>query len=158
MTISGLHGTGKSTYAQAIADEFNLRVISAGELFRKIAKEKGVSIEELTQIAVTNKSIDMEIDERTKNEAEKGAVVLDGRLTGWMTKNIANIKILLTAPHPVRFKRIAEREGLTPMEAKKITIFREKQERKRYKEYYNLDLDDVSIYDLIINTNKLPLK
>jgi len=158
VTISGLHGTGKSTYAHAIAEEFNLTVVSAGELFRKISKDKGISIEELTKIAETDTSIDLEIDKRTKSEAKKGAVVLEGRLTGWMAKDMAHVKILLTAPDPVRFKRIAERENLTLKDAERITVFRENRERKRFKEYYNIDLDDISIYDLIINTNKLPLK
>ena len=40
VTISGLHGSGKSTYAKALAEEFRLRYVSAGQLFRDIAKIK----------------------------------------------------------------------------------------------------------------------
>ena len=35
ITISGLHGTGKSTYAKRIAEAFRLRYVSAGEFFRR---------------------------------------------------------------------------------------------------------------------------
>ncbi len=157
VAISGLHGTGKSTYAYAIAKEFNLRVVSAGELFRKLAEEKGISVEELSRISGMDSTIDFQIDERTRSEAESGAVIVEGRLAGWMTKDESHIKILLTAPNQVRFQRIAERENLSLEEAKRITLFREDQERKRFKNYYSIDLDDDSIYDLIINTNKLPL-
>jgi cytidylate kinase len=157
VAISGLHGTGKSTYAHAIAKEFNLRVVSAGKLFRKLADEKGISLEELSRISGTDSTIDLQIDERTKSEAKSGAVIVEGRLAGWMTKDESHIKILLTAPNQVRFRRIAERENLSLEEAKRITLFREDQERKRFKKYYGIDLDDNSIYDLIINTNKLPL-
>jgi len=157
VAISGLHGTGKSTYAHAIAEEFDLRVVSAGELFRKLAEEKGVSLEELSRISGTNSTIDLQIDERTKSETKRGAVIVEGRLAGWMTKDESHIKILLTAPDQVRFKRIAERENLSLEEAKRITLFREDEERKRFKNYYGIDLNDNSVYDLIINTNKLPL-
>ena len=44
VTISGLHGTGKTTYARILSKDFGLRHISAGDLFRQIAKGKGVSI------------------------------------------------------------------------------------------------------------------
>ncbi len=39
ITLSGLHGTGKTTYAKPLSQIFNLRHISAGILFRQIAEE-----------------------------------------------------------------------------------------------------------------------
>jgi cytidylate kinase len=33
-------------------------------------------------------------------------------------------------------------------------VEREASEKKRYKEIYNIDLDDLSIYDLVIDTSK----
>jgi len=39
IVIGGPHGTGKSTYAKAIAEEFSLRHLSAGEIFRQLAEE-----------------------------------------------------------------------------------------------------------------------
>ncbi|MFQ6076866.1 MAG: AAA family ATPase, partial [Candidatus Bathyarchaeia archaeon] len=44
VTVSGLHGTGKSTYARALSEAFDLRHVSAGGLFRQIALERGLSI------------------------------------------------------------------------------------------------------------------
>ena len=37
---------------------------------------------------------------------------------------------------------------------KRKMVEREASEKKRYKEIYNIDLDDLSIYDLVIDTSK----
>jgi len=158
VTISGLHGSGKSTYAKALAEEFKLRYVSAGQLFRDIAKDKGVSMEELIQITADDSEIDCIIDERTRREAEKGDVILDGQLAGWMAKDKASLKIFLTAPEDVRIRRIAERDSVDFEKAKAQTVLREKAERERYKRYYDIDITDISTYDLIMDTSLLPLE
>ena len=40
VAIGGPHGSGKSSIAKKIANEFNMNYLSAGEVFRKLAKEK----------------------------------------------------------------------------------------------------------------------
>jgi len=152
IAIGGLHGTGKSTCAKALAKKFNLRYVSAGEMFREIAREKGISIEELSKLSEIDKSIDLAIDERTKKEAEDGNVILEGQLTPWIVKNNA-LKIYIAAPKKDRITRISKRDGVALEEAEKETLSREVSERKRYKEYYGIDVDDLSIYDLIIDTS-----
>ncbi|MEM3654149.1 MAG: nucleoside monophosphate kinase, partial [Candidatus Bathyarchaeia archaeon] len=113
ITISGPHGTGKTTYAKRIAEAFNLKHVSAGELFRKIAQEKNISVEKLSEIAIKSQEIDNLIDERTKKEAEIGNVVIDGQLAGWMALKNADLKIFLTAPKEKRFERIAKRDSIS---------------------------------------------
>ncbi|MHC1563997.1 MAG: cytidylate kinase family protein, partial [Candidatus Hecatellaceae archaeon] len=61
-------------------------------------------------------------------------------------------------PDEVRFKRIAQRDGLSLEEARRLTLEREKAERERYRRYYGIDLGDLSVYDIILNTELLPLK
>lgn len=158
ITIGGLHGTGKSTYARNLSRFLNLRRISAGEMFRKLADERGVSLGRMSKIAQEQSEIDKLIDSRIREEAEKGSVVLDGLLTAWMVRDKAHIKIYLFAPDEVRFKRIASREKMSFEEAKKQTLEREAIERERYRNRYNLNIDDLSIYDVIINTDMMPLK
>jgi len=158
VTMSGLHGTGKSTYAKALAEEFKLRYVSAGQLFRDIATEKGVSMERLIQITANDPEIDHLIDERTKREAEKGDVILEGQLAGWMTRDKAGLKIFLTAPEEVRIRRIAERDSVDFEKAKAQTVLRDRAEREKYKKYYDIDTTDISIYDLIMDTSLLPLE
>ena len=52
-----------------------------------------------------------------------------------------------------RAKRIIKREGGEIEKRKKEMLDREKSETKRYKKYYNIDLKDNSIYDLVINSS-----
>jgi cytidylate kinase len=158
ITLSGFHGTGKSTYARIISKNLNLRHISAGGLFRQLAREKGLSVAELSRISAENPEIDQLIDERTKDEARRRNVILDGLLAGWMADDLADLKIFLTAPDKMRFKRIARRERIKYSQARQTTLFREGLERRRFKRVYGINIDDTSIYDLIFNTGLLTVK
>lgn len=158
ITISGSHGTGKSTYAKRLAEEFGLRFVSAGMIFRQIASERGVSQEELSRLAEKDKRIDLLIDERTKEEAKKGSVVLDGHLAGWMARDYADIKIFLTASIPVRAQRIAKRNQIPIKEAERQLLTVERIEKSRWKKLYKINLADQLIYDVILNTELLPLE
>jgi cytidylate kinase len=153
ITVSGPHGTGKSTYAKSLADALGLRYISAGEIFRDLARERKMSLEALSKLAAGDPAIDQMLDERTKSEARKGAVVIDAQLGAWMARDLVDLKVFLTAPDDVRFRRIAEREGVTLQEARKETEYRESNQRKRYKEYYEIDVSDMTIYDIQIDTS-----
>jgi cytidylate kinase len=158
IAMGGLHGTGKTTYAKALAQQFSLRHVSAGEAFRKLAEEEGLTLQELAERAEMDPSIDRRIDEAVKKEAALGSVVIDGQLAAWMAGDNADLKIYLTAPDKVRFERIACRDGLTPQEAEHTTREREAREMRRFKELYGIDVKDLSIYHLIIDTSLLPLE
>jgi len=157
ITIGGLHGTGKSTYARALAEAFGLKHVSAGGAFRRLAESFGLTLQELTEKAAGDRGIDEKVDGMVREEALKGGVVVDGMLSAWMAEN-AHVKICLQAPDEVRFKRIAQRDGLSLEEARRLTLEREKAERERYRRYYGIDLGDLSVYDIILNTELLPLK
>lgn len=158
ITISGLHGTGKSTYARALAECFMLRHISAGVLFRQIADEKKLSLQQLSALAARDKSIDRLVDKRTREEVKAGSLVVDGQLSAWIAGKEADIKIFLSASDETRFSRIASRDGVSLQEAENLTIKRERLERARYKRYYAIDICDLSIYDIVLNTELLPVE
>src|SRR5438094_2600056 len=107
VTVSWPHGSGKSTYAAKLAGSLALRYVSAGLLFRKLDEERKVSLEKFQEMASADPSIDRLVDERTMMEAERGDVVVDGQLAGWVLKEISDLRILLTAPLVVRLERIA---------------------------------------------------
>ncbi|MHA2374570.1 MAG: (d)CMP kinase [Candidatus Thorarchaeota archaeon] len=157
ITIGGLHGTGKSSVADIIAKAFELRRVSAGGIFRDLAQERGLTLEEFSRLAETDESIDRDLDGRSKSEAEKGNCMLDGQLAAWMARDNADLKILLIAPLEIRIKRISERDGVDFEHARHETIIREQIEKDRYQEFYGVDISDTSIYDLVINTDKFDL-
>jgi cytidylate kinase len=152
ITIGGLHGTGKSSVADLISKRFGLRRVSAGIIFRQLAEERGLTLEEFSRVAEEEVGIDRLIDDRLKAEAERGNVVIDGQLAGWMAGENADLNILLTAEDDTRIRRIADRDCRDYEAALKETKAREASEAERYLEYYGVDLSDISIYDLIVNT------
>ncbi len=150
ITIGGAVGSGKTTVAKALAKRFGLRHISAGEVFREMAKEKGMTLQEFSKYAENNHEIDKELDRRQIELARQGNAVIDGRLTGWLID--ADVKIWLTAPLEVRAKRVEKRENKSFQTALEETRDREESEAKRYKEIYNIEISDMSPYDIVLNT------
>ena len=158
ITVGGLHGTGKSSVADAIAQKFNLKRMSAGVVFRQLAKERDLTLEEFSRVAEGNEDIDRLIDDKLREEAAKGNAVIDGQLAASMAGDNSDLNILLTASVENRIRRISERDSTEFEFARRETITREGSEKARYFEYYGVDVSDHSIYDLIINTDKYDLE
>ena len=153
ITVSGPHGTGKSTYAARLAKALRIRHVSAGTVFRRIAKERKISLEELGEKALEEPSIDKLVDERTIAEADKGNVVVDGQLACWILKDRSDLRIYLTAPEDIRLERIAKRDKVGLREARAQTEQRESVQRERYLRHYGFQVEDRSIYHLILDTS-----
>jgi len=151
ITISGQIGSGKSTLAKEIAKKFNLRYISAGEIMRSMANEKGMSLMEFSRFAELNSSVDKEIDRRQTEIAKLGNCVVDGRISAHFLS--PDLRIFLITPLKIRAKRIMERDKISTIgKAIKEIREREESERKRYKKIYNIDFEDFDNYDIIINS------
>ena len=153
LTVSGPPGSGKSTNAAALADRFGLDHISGGDIFRELAAERGLSPVEFNELAEEDEQIDRDLDRRLRDIAlERDDVLLESRLAGWLAADHADIKIWLDAPREIRAERIADREEKPVEVARQETSRRENSEALRYKEYYNIDIKDLTIYDITCNT------
>lgn len=154
ITIGGNPGTGTSTLGKALAETLHCPFVSGGDIFRAMAKEKGLSLAEFGKLAESDKSYDIELDNRLKSTGESAEnIVIESRLAGWMVSN-ADLRILLFASPKCRAARIAEREGISYDVSLSQTIEREASEAKRYMEYYKIDINDTSIYDLVISSER----
>ncbi|MFC7165423.1 (d)CMP kinase [Halospeciosus flavus] len=153
ITISGPPGSGKSTIATGLADELDYEHVSGGDIFRALADERGYSLAAFNELAEEDDQIDRDLDRQLRETARtREDTILESRLSGWMAGEYADLKIWLGAPIDVRAARIAEREDKSVEEAKEETLVREESEKQRYQEYYGIDFDDRSIYDLGVNT------
>jgi len=153
ITVSGPAGSGKSTLAASLAAALGYDHVSGGDIFRDLAAERDLSPLELNRAAEDDESIDLDLDERLRTTArDRDGVVLESRLAGWMAGDYADLRIWLDAPLSVRAERIAEREGKPVETAAEETRARAESEALRYEEYYGVDIDDRSIYDLVVNT------
>jgi len=159
ITISGTSGSGKSTVGQLLKEKLKMNYIYSGQIFRETAKKYKMSLEEFGKYCENNENIDKELDEKQLNILKKGDIILEGRLAGWIAhkNNIQGLKIMLNADFETRIKRIIEREDGEYNKRLGEILEREKSEEKRYDKYYNIDIKDTSIYDLIIDSsNKKP--
>ena len=152
ITVSGPPGSGKSTLSKTIADHFGLILISSGDVFRAMAEERGVSLEEFGQIAESDPDIDKEIDKRQMELSKhSGDFLFEGRLSGWFIE--ADLKIMLKTDVEVRARRISQREDISLEQAMHETLVRQQSEAKRYKDYYNIDIADLTPYDLVMESS-----
>lgn len=151
VTLSGLPGSGKTSVARELVARYGFTILSAGEQFRKLAQERGMTLQEFGELAEKDNSIDVAIDNRQKElAAQHNMALVEGRLAGRTID--ADMKIWLKTSLEVRAQRIAKREGVLVSQAMEDTRIRETSEAIRYRTYYNIDQQDWSGYDLIIDT------
>jgi cytidylate kinase len=159
ITISGLHGTGKSTIAKLIAEKLRIKYYSTGQVFRDLAVEMNMNLEEFTKYVEENPEIDKKLDNKIIEIAQKGNIIIDSQLSGYILKDIADFKILLTCSLETRINRMSDRDKSSYEEKVKETINREKSELGRFKRLYNIDLNNKeelnTLYDIIIDTENL---
>jgi len=155
LTVSGPPGSGKSTNAAALAERFDLDHISGGDIFRELADERGYTPVEFNELAEEDDQIDRDLDRRLQEIAiERDDILLESRLAGWLAADHADLKIWLDAPEAVRAERIADREDKSVDRALEETKRREQSEALRYNQYYNIDIADLTIYDITVNTGR----
>lgn len=153
ITVSGPAGSGKSTLAESLAAELSSEYVSGGDIFRSIADERDLTPLELNRRAEEDDQIDRDLDRRLRSTArDRENLVLESRLAGWMAGEYADLRLWLDAPLAVRADRIADREDKSIEQAREETQARADSEALRYQEYYGIDIDDLGIYDLVINT------
>ncbi len=157
ITISGTPGSGKSTVCNLLEEKLKLRYVYSGMIFRSLAKKHNMTLADFGKYCENNREIDHELDDQQLEILRKGDVILEGRLAGWLAyKNkISALKVMLDTDMQTRAERIVKRENGSIEERKKEIIEREKSEVARYKKYYDIDLKDTSIYDLVIDTKNL---
>jgi predicted cytidylate kinase len=158
VAVSGPPGSGKTTVAALVAQSLGYELVLVGQIFRKMAEERGVSLEIFGSLAEEDETIDKELDTRTIDAARsRDDVVLEGRLTSALLRkeNIDALTVYIDAPEEVRAERIAKREGKDPQAVLAEMRVRERSERKRYKAYYGIDPSECQSYDLRLNSAEM---
>jgi len=158
ITISGPPGSGKTTACKKLSEELGIKAVVFGEVFRKFAKERGMTLAELGELAERDPSIDETIDGMILAVAKENPdIILESRLSAYMlTKNnIPAFRVYLGASPEERIRRVGIREGESYDDVYRHTLERQSSEAKRYKMYYDIDIEDKSVYDLIIDTDDM---
>lgn len=167
ITITGNLGSGKSSIGK-ILKEKGYEIVSTGNIFRQLAMDKGLSVEEFNRQvneATRNgdRSVDKMIDDTTaKIGRERDNIMFDSRLAWHFVPD--SFKVFVITDINEASRRVfndsvrANSESYESQEAcKKALIHRQEMESVRFKEIYNIDYYDMSNYNLVIeSTNAAP--
>lgn len=152
--LSGLSGTGSTTAAKRIAADLGLDYIYGGQIFRNLAVERGISLEELAESLEHDQETEREIDRRLIAAGMADNVLIESRTVGWLfPPEIASVRIWLLCDLPERLRRVQGREH-HPRSAENL-LRREASDNRRYRELYGIREDDYSPFDLVIDTTTL---
>jgi cytidylate kinase len=149
IAISGKSGCGNSTVSKLLAERVGLRLINY--TFHDMARERGISFEEICRLAELDDQYDLYLDRRQVELASSGGCVLASRLAIWLLPQ-ASLKVYLSASQQVRAQRIAQREGLDAARSLQDLVQRDTRDRNRYLRLYGIDLDDSRAADLVVDT------
>ncbi|MCL2380937.1 MAG: cytidylate kinase family protein [Treponema sp.] len=153
IAISGKSGCGNTTVSRIVADVLGCRFINF--TFRSLAQERGLDFKEVLALASKDDWWDREVDTRQVELARgKGGCVLGSRLAIWMLPE-ADLKVFLAARHETRARRIQAREGGELEKIAEFTACRDKQDGERYMRIYNIDTNNYSFADLVIDTDDI---
>ncbi len=152
IAISGKSGCGNSTVSRLVAEMLGLRVINY--TFKNLARDSGMSFEELASKAETDPQYDHTIDRMQVDLARMGGCVLGSRLAIWLLRDTA-LTVYLKASLEVRAARIAHREGGDLSAVLSRTAARDKRDHDRYKRLYGYDVDQYDFAALVVDTEKL---
>ena len=163
ITISGFHGTGKSTIGKLLAKKLNLNYYSTGYAFRDLAEEMNMTLEDFTRYTEEHPEIDEKLDEKVIKIGEtQDNIVIESLLSSYFLKDSADYKILLKASLETRIKRMIIRDNSDYQKKLKETEIREKSEIDRFRELYDIDINNKQlkkeIFDLIVETDDLTIK
>jgi len=154
ITISGLPGAGTTTVSRLVAEDLELERLPGGEVFRQMAAEAGMTLAEFGAHALDRPEIDVELDRRLEERAIRGGCVVESRLAGWIAARagLRSVKVWIDCDEMVRAGRVAVRDGSTPEAALADNQARATLERARYLSVYGIDMQDLSPYDLVLDS------
>jgi cytidylate kinase len=157
ITVSGPPGSGTTTTAQHVAARLEVELVPGGEVFRAMAAERQLTLPEFGRYASLHPEVDAELDRRLAVRARAGNVLIESRLAGWIARNedLTAVTVFIDCASDERARRVARREGITVEQALADNTERQQVERSRYIALYGIDIEDLSIYDLVLDSGVL---
>lgn len=165
ISISGKGGSGKSTLAERLAETLGWTRYYIGGLRREAARKRGMTLAEYNKLGENDPSTDTEVDEYQKELGEtQDNFVIEGRTSWHFIPH--SLKIYLDVDDLVGATRVFEelqwKDGRN--EDSNITSIEEMlqsmrkrlaSDKKRYMEYFGIEVYDPKNYDFVLDTSEI---
>lgn len=173
ITISGTPGSGKSTVAKNLLKKYKAERVYVGGLWREIATQRNMTLEELNEYVIKHPEADIEMDEKSaakaRQLAKKSIVIVEGRAQFIFLPE--SIKLFIKADINETAKRVwlqlkndkhKERQNESHIKSLEEMVAKQKHRKahdiKRFKKVYKKDYTDEKNYDFVLDTTKLSIE
>lgn len=175
ITISGKPCSGKSAISKYLEKEHDFERISMGDMFRSIASEYGINVNDLNQLCnnkannnetnVPDIDIDAILDKKVKDLGSKRAreyIILESRSALGLIKDstfntYTIVKPDVQAERLLASGRTTEDTNISIEQALINLNARENMERERFLKLYHVDIQDLSQYDQVVDTSHITI-
>ena len=162
ITLAGSPGSGKSTLRKLLAEHYGLSTKGTGDFMRELSRQYGYS--DITQFLVEYVSEHPEVDHQVDDEQRvfgqgNDDFVLDAHLGFHFVPD--SIRICLICDLKEAASRILNDTERTTEDATTISDSIDSSQkrrdtmRKNYMSLYQVDIDDYSNFDLVMDTSTL---
>lgn len=165
ITLTGDLASGKSTISKILSEKLGYEIYRNGTYFRTLAKEHNMDVTEFNKYVESHpeEKIDEQIEFSAKKYAnEHDNLIIDARLGYYSVPE--SFKLYLKVDIDTAAKRAfndLERKDSenhsTIEEQKKDMIKRRESEKERYLKTYNIDVTDLSNFDLVLDTTNMTI-
>lgn len=155
-------GSWKWTLAKKLKEYLWYEIIGIGDIKRNLAKEMWLTIFEWDQIWWNNpekaQEFDLKFEDYQKSLSIDENIILDGRMAFWCQPNA--FKVFLDVSDEEWAKRVFDAQRDTDArnsfeEVFDVNINRNRKGRDTYLKLYNVDIYDMSQYDLVVDTTNM---
>ena len=167
ISFNGDEGSGKSTIAEKVSQEIGYPRYYMGQIFRDMAKKKGMTIAEYVKSGEEDPSVDKEVDDYLLGLAQKQAdFVIESRTAWHLIPDSLKIYLKVDEKEGAKriFKQLKKETDNSRNEIKEVNAVedvlenirrRRETDDLRYKKYYGINIRDPKNYDLFLDTTKL---
>jgi cytidylate kinase len=171
IVISGWPAVGKTTIACKLAEEFDSVMYNGGDILKMLAEDKGYSVKrddwwdtteakKFMEERKSDSSFDKKVDKKLIEIVKKGGAVITSYTLPWLVieESVIIIKFWLRGSPENRAKRMANRDDISFAEAKSIIKLRDEENKRIYYRLYGFRFgEDLTVFDYVLNTDKLSL-
>jgi cytidylate kinase len=167
ITITGKLGSGKSTVAKKLVEQYGFEIFSTGAILRAAAAERGMDVLELNKELSAKLDSDRSMDDLIDNttirvaaERKDDKLIFDSRMAWHFVPD--SFKVFVTVAPCVAAERVMKdpRPGEPAEDVDELCaelVERSKVEQARFQALYGVDYYDYNNYNLVVDSsNRTP--